>query len=179
MIHVWQVWASLRAVLNDGKLETLSLLGLPVCQIAYKRLLRLGSGRFARLSASVRSGEDTCPLDMRRLPRKFLKTMNSPKRLLVHDFLHELYETLAEPMPEGTGASKRPRTIRKRDDTKMAAVTHLIEKALPPGSFYEYLAMLRRAHPQETFSYKLFCSAWALVFLQLGLLAATVCAFLA
>lgn len=41
--------------------------------------------------------------------------------------------------------------------------TNLIEKALPPGSFYEYLAMLRRQHPHETFSYKLFCNVLNLV----------------
>ncbi|CAL1155697.1 unnamed protein product, partial [Cladocopium goreaui] len=72
--------------------------------------------------------------------------------------------TLAEPMPEGTGASKRPRTVKKRDDKTMIATTQLIEKAQPPGSFYEYLAMLRRAHPTGTFSYKLFCSVWELNF---------------
>lgn len=157
-----QVWASLRSAYNGNKLDRLMLMEFPVCQHAYKRLLRLGSDRFLRLCASVRGGDDGCPHDMRYVSRKFGVKMSSKKRQLVHDFLHDLYETLAEPMPEGTGASKRPRTMKKRDDKLMIARTHLIEKALPPGSFHEYLSMLRRAHPTETFSYKLFCSASAL-----------------
>ena len=152
------MWACLRSAYMGSKLQTLTLLGEPVCQNAFKRLLRLGSGRFLRLIASVRNGDINCPLDMRFVSKKFTNRMHSQKRQLIHDFLHELYETLAEPMPEGTGASKRPRTVKKRDDKTMTARTSMIEKALPPGSFYEYLAMLRRAHPTETFSYKIFCS---------------------
>lgn len=143
---------------NGNKLDRLLLMGFPVCQHAYKRLLRLGSDRFMRLCASVRSGDSSCPHDMRYVSKKFGGGVRSKKRQLVHDFLHELYETLAEPMPEGTGASKRPRTVKKRDDKLMVARTNLIEKALPPGSFHEYLCML----PTETFSYKIFCSASAL-----------------
>ena len=102
-------------------------------------------------------------MEMRYGKKRFPNKLHPQKRQIVHDFLHNLYETLAEPMPEGTGASKRPRTIKKRDDKNMIATTKLIEKALP-GSFYEYLAMLRRAHPTMTFSYKLFCPVQFLAF---------------
>lgn len=156
--YVCQVWSCLQTAYSGSKLQKLTLLDIPVCQCAFKRLLRLGSGRFLRLNTSVRAGDDSCPMDMRYVKKRFPDRMHSNKRQIVHDFLHHLYETLAEPMPEGTGASKRPRTVKKRDDKEMVARTNLIEKALPPGSFYEYLAMLRRANPTMTFSYKLFCS---------------------
>eukprot|EP00435_Cladocopium_sp_Y103_P074502 s863_g49.t1 len=161
-----EVWSCLQTAYNGSKLQKLTLLDIPVCQSAFKRILRLGSGRFLRLNTSVRAGDDSCPMDMRYVKKRFPDRMHSKKRQIVHDFLHHLYETLAEPMPEGTGASKQPRTVKKRDDKEMVARTNLIEKALPPGSFYEYLAMLRRAHPTMTFSYKLFCSVqvWELNF---------------
>ena len=51
---------------GDGERSgTLSLLGFPVCQHAYKRLLRLGSGRFNRLSTAVHEGAEDCPHDLR------------------------------------------------------------------------------------------------------------------
>ena len=172
-----QVWACLRSTYTGSKLQRLTLLDIPVCQNSFKRLLRLGSGRFLRLIDSVRKGDDDCPMDMRFVKKRFPNKLNSKKRQIVHDFLHHLYETLAEPMPEGTGASKRPRTVKKRDDKTMIATTQLIEKAQPPGSFYEYLAMLRRAHPTGTFSYKLFCSVQFLAFWFATSVADLVCCF--
>ena len=65
----------------------------------------------------------------------------------------------------------------RRDKKKLIATTQLIEKALPPGSFYEYLAMLRRAHPTMTFSYKLFCSVQFLAFWFATSVADLVCCF--
>ncbi|CAK9053149.1 unnamed protein product [Durusdinium trenchii] len=155
-----EAWGALQHAYDGYKIKKLSLLGHSVCQRAFKSLLRLGSGRVRRLVESVRNADESCPMDMRYCSKKFSPAMDSPKRQLVHDFLHHICQTLAEPMPEGTGASKRPRSVRKRDDKLMMRRTNLIEKALPPGSFYEYLAMLRRQHPHETFSYKLFCNEY-------------------
>jgi len=142
---------------GGSKLHRLELLGVVLCQGAYKRLLGLGTNRFQRLRSSVTNNDDDCPLDLRYVPKK-MNNLNWKKRQIVHDFLHDIYETLAEPMPSGTGCSKRPRTIKKRDDKLMEKRTGLIEKALPPGSFHEYLEMLRRQNRDMTFSYKLFCS---------------------
>lgn len=110
----YQVWSCLRSAYNGSKLQRLTLLDMPVCQNSFKRLLRLGSGRFLRLIDSIRKGDDDCPMDMRFVKKRFPDKLHSQKRQIVHDFLHHLYETLAEPMPEGTGASKRPRTVKKR-----------------------------------------------------------------
>ena len=139
----------------------MQVLGYPVCQQAYKRLLRLGSDRFTRLSTAVRNGDIDCPLDLRYSTREF--TAWTDKRQIVHDFLHELHTTLAEPMPESRCCSKRPRLIKKRDDKILQRATGMVEKALPPGSFCEYLAMLRRKHPGLKCSYKLFTTAAASV----------------
>ena len=59
-------------------------------------------------------------------------------------------------MPENRCCSKRPRLIKKRDDKVVERATGMQEKALPPGTFAEYLSMLRRKHPDEKFSYKIF-----------------------
>ncbi|CAK8995824.1 unnamed protein product, partial [Durusdinium trenchii] len=145
--------------------DTLQVLGHPACQQAYKRLLRLGSDRFARLSTAVRNGDIDCPLDLRYSTREF--TAWTDKRQIVHDFLHELHTTLAEPMPESRCCSKRPRLIKKRDDKIIQRATGMVEKALPPGSFCEYLAMLRSKHPGLKCSYKLFTTAAASEFARM------------
>ena len=86
---------------------------------------------------------------------------DTAKREVIHNFLFYLYETLAEPMPQGRGASKRPRKEIKRDDKVLQRATGLTEKALPPATFHEYLEMLQRAHPGQSFSYRIFCSVRA------------------
>ena len=99
-------------------------------------------------------------MDKRFITRKHTN-LALDKRQVIHNFLFHIYETLAEPMPQGTGASKRPRMKRKRDDKELQKATGMIEKALPPGTFHEYLEMCRQRHPQHSFSYKLFCRvAW-------------------
>ena len=153
-----EVWAAIRA--SNQENGRLTLLGKDLCQYAFKKLLAMGSSRFRRLRASVLSGMEDCPYDKRFVTRA-LTNLAIDKRQSIHDFLFHLYETLAEPMPQGTGASKRPRLEKKRDDKEIMAATGLVEKALPPGTFHEYLEMYRRDSKQQV-SYKLFCSVAAL-----------------
>ena len=164
-----------------------SLLGQPVCQSAFKRLLGLGAQRYARLRHAASVGE-AAPLDGRTLPRKLLlKTKTSlERRRVVTEFLSELYNTLSEPMPEANRSLKRksqfgfgkddgpvtlhPMRFRRHRGRrpKMAGVLHRgaekpLMRLLPPGTFSDYLMMFRAKHPvYSNLSLKLFCNeAWS------------------
>lgn len=87
----------------------LSFLGLPICNRGFCRLLGIGKTRFSTLSKSVRAGDRVAPLDGRYLPRGPGK--QSHKRSLVYDFLHNLWLTTGESLPDAghSSSNKRPR----------------------------------------------------------------------
>lgn len=150
------------------------LFGIKMCQQAFRRLLGIGSGRFRKLRKCAHEGE-SAPLDLRTLPKLRLAA-DRPKsinRQLIVEFLAELHATISEPMPEATGkksgdkvnAFRRSHGKRPRE----AARIHRIIKSspddamknlrlVPPGSFTDYLGMLRARHPDRKISLKLFNS---------------------
>ena len=151
-----------------------SLLGKPVCQTGFRRLLGLGPRRFSQLKAAVAKGSGP-PVDGRRRPRALDGTNveSLRKRSLIVEFLEDIYHTLSEPMPELSAKTKaesserplkglrfrrtrgkrpgkqfRKQQLEKPDDAPM--------RMLPPGSFTDYLRMLNAKYPGEKFSLKLF-----------------------
>ena len=109
----------------------------------------------------------------------------SENRIIVHEFLEELYQTVSEPMPETSEKGvvrqiafrkrrgKKPRLAsRQRKMTKEDKAKHAM-KYLPPGTFSDYLKLLQARHPDKRISLKLFSSEpWMnrapFVFLDLG-----------
>eukprot|EP00435_Cladocopium_sp_Y103_P031569 s4346_g8.t1 len=151
--------------------RTLSLVGQRMCQQAFRKLLALGSARFGRLWACVQKGTPV-PMDGRFLKKKdshrsFAQTAH---RQAIIEFLEEIYISLSEPMPEAKGPlrgnkrlafqrrrGRRPRLAaqlnRKGDTSQM--------RLLPPGTFSDYLMMLRARPGCEKVSLKLFNKVWA------------------
>lgn len=159
------------------------ILGHKVCQVAFKKILGLGSGRFARLNQAARAGLNA-PEDGRTLPKKLLlvsQKRSLQKRSCVVEFLEHIYNTMSEPMPEAKDclkrkfaheieieASKKPvpkkMQFRRLRGKRPKAARNLNRghkdasalRVLPPGTFSEYLELLRAKYPGETFSLKLF-----------------------
>lgn len=147
-----------------------------VCQDACRRLLGVGASRYARLKRAAVTGAPV-PLDGRCL-KKPLLTKNKAsvtKRSMIASFLTELYHTLSEPMPEASqslrqssadaGAESVPRNMRFRRNRgrrpRAAGLWHRGKdqtelRLLPPGSFNDYLSLLRARYPEEKLSLKLF-----------------------
>ena len=162
---------------DPGKIGQ-TLLGKPVCQSAFKKLLGIGSDRYAKLKRCAINGV-AAPMDLRTVGRKMLiRPKLAKKRELIVEFLEWLYTTVSEPMPEATGQVKRKvddaeldqgdrpkkpmhfRRLRGRRP-KLARVLNRGKdgsalRMLPPASYSDYLSLLRAKHPEETFSLKLF-----------------------
>lgn len=157
---------------TDGDRRTQALAGQPLCQQAFRKLLGLGSARFMRLRLCARTGRQA-PVDGRTLPKKTvgMSSERSVNRQRVVEYLEELIHTLSEPMAEATDqpvqglrcmAFRRNRGRRP----KLAAMIHRKLKnskaarqkirLLPPGTFSEYLEVLRARWPGEKISLKLF-----------------------
>lgn len=157
------------------------ILTKPVCQHAFRSLLGIGSNRYARLKKAAAAGV-AAPLDGRTLRRgrNVCDQKHSiRKRSLVIEFLTELYNTVSEPMPEAgkvvldkvrrdgdEESSSKPLELKKFRRSRgrrprLAAQLHRGNihpdiRVLPPGSFTDYLAMLKARHPTEKFSLKFF-----------------------
>lgn len=119
--------------------------------------------------------------------RRFGGKVLHQHRVLVAEFLEEIYNTIAEPLPERHGGGddsvnrggknenddrrpkprlcfrkhrgRRPKVVaqagRKKDKTNL--------RMLPPGTYSDYLNLLKTRHPDRRISLKLFCSvAWRL-----------------
>ena len=166
---------------RTGQSKHQVLLGRPVCPNAFRRLLGIGAGRYARLKRTATTGS-AVPLDGRCLKKKILaKNKESVrKRSLIVSFLTDLYHTLSEPMPEANQSLKAscsddaldsegvPRKMRfRRNRGRRPRAAGLLHRGkdqsemrmLPPGSFSDYLTLLRARHPDETVSLKLFSKA--------------------
>ena len=148
------------------KLHGQEVLGQPVCAQAFCRLLGIGHGRFQKLKSGVKRG--AVPMDNRFINRSKHRKV-SENRVIVHDYLMEIYEKLSEPMPEASECSmvrcmafrkrkgKRPRIFKAQ--TKMMTDKERRQtsmRLLPPGTFTDYLAILRTRHPTRKLSLKLF-----------------------
>ena len=158
------------------------LLGRSVCQHAFRQLIGIGAKRFENLRA-VAVGLRSIPRDGRKRPRR--DDGSNPesvrKRGLVIDYLEELYNCVSEPMPEANQTVDEgglqpsdsdlfviPRMKFRRNRGKMPRKNFREKQAtplqgqpvrlLPPGSFTEYLGLLKAKFPQEKFSLKLLCS---------------------
>ena len=143
------------------------ILGRPVCRQAFCRLLGIGHGRFQKLKASSSKG---VPLVDGRFVRKVASSKVHCNRVLVHEFLEELYQTLSEPMPEASEATtvknlgfrrrkgKRPRIASRQSKMSKGDKKKHQMRFLPPGSFTDYLHMLQARHPDHRISLKLFSS---------------------
>ena len=154
------------------------LLGKPVCQNAFRRLVGIGPGRYSKLKKAVVQGLPP-PVDGRERPRKMDGTNKESfrKRALIEEFLEELFQTLSEPMPELTararkrklaGEKEAPAMMRFRRRGKRPGKQYRKQqladdsskqvpmRLLPPGTFTDYLRMLQAKHPSEKFSLKLF-----------------------
>lgn len=172
-------------MLQAGKVgqHRFSLLGKSICSHAWRRLLGIGSGRFWKLSRAARL-QLPVPVDGRFVTRRFGAKVLHQNRVLVAEFLQEIYNTIAEPLPErhggeddsvnrGTGSKnenndrrprprlcfrkhrgRRPKVVaqagRKKDKTDL--------RMLPPGTYSDYLNLLKTRHPDRRVSLKLFCN---------------------
>lgn len=152
--------------------RSLTLLGRPICQQGFRKLLGLGSNRFHRLKTCAQTGSPA-PVDGRFLKKKGShgNLKQTAHRQAIIGFLEEIYISLSEPMPEAKGPlrgnkrlafqrrrGRRPRLAaqlhRKGDTSKM--------RLLPPGTFSDYLQMLRAREGCEKISLKLFSQVPAL-----------------
>ena len=151
---------------DDNRSRSIRFLDKPVCQTGFKQLLALGSSRFRRLWKSALVGKKP-PVDGRCRPREssHAQSGKSQHRQFVVEFLQELYLSLSEPMPEARGPIQGNRKMafqrRRGRRPRMAAILHRKQDApamrlLPPGTFTDYLTMLRTREGCEKISLKLF-----------------------
>ena len=160
------------------------LLGKRVCRHAFRTLLGIGSSRFMKLNRAAQWGLPV-PNDGRFVASKFSRRAHE-NRQLVTEFLAEIYHTISEPLPENHGGKsevagqcpkqdpqadsdpkpkprlmfrkhrgRRPRIVadagRNKDKKNL--------RMLPPGTFSDYLNLLRNRYPSNRISLKLFCKA--------------------
>lgn len=148
-------------------------MGVPVCQLAFRKLMTLGSQRFYRLRNCAVTGQPV-PTDGRSLAQKgAYQGKRSGGRALICEFLEELYQSMSEPMPEATGgASSGPRCMNFRRHRgrrpKLSSLQFKVKseshqqpgskrlRHLPPGTFTDYLMLFREKHPDTKVSLKLF-----------------------
>lgn len=88
----------------------------------------------------------------------------SDKRMLVFEFLNDMYENVAETLPDPCNSTKRPRHGDLKRDPRGMTTANL--KHLPPGKISHYLEILRSHHPSMKISAKLFNTVWQEQFLD-------------
>jgi len=162
------------------------ILSKPVCQHAFRSLLGIGSGRYSRLKKAATKGvaAPLDGRTLRRGKNICIQKNSIRKRSLVIEFLTELYNTVSEPMPEAgkvildkvqpsesethgnEASSSKPLELKKFRRSRgrrprLAAQLHRGNihrdmRVLPPGSFTDYLVMLKARHPTEKFGLKFF-----------------------
>ena len=125
--------------------------GQVVCYRGYMKLMGIGKNRFSVLSTAARKGETNCPYDGRYVPRG--QQVPSEKRSRIHQFLLELYEDVAEFIPDGLNSNKRPRHGElKIDPGNISEIRHL-----PAASISDYFRQCKSSLNDESISRKLFC----------------------
>lgn len=155
----------------EGSRKTQRLLGRPICQQGFRKILGLGTTRFWRLRRCAKAGT-AVPLDGRSLPKTNLhESKKKGNRELICEFLEELRQTMSEAMPEQTlgrpsgpksmgfrrHTGRRPR-LSGRQGHRMKADEGVRKtlRMLPPGSFSDYLTLFRSRYPDSKASLKLF-----------------------
>lgn len=155
-----------------------SLFGVQLCGHAFRRLVGLGQARYQKLVKCVKTG-GAVPRDGRFVARKNTFKKASPNRILIVEFLEEIYNTMAETLPESHGhvpkpsgdVPLRPARFRKHrgrrpkimSEKRMKTDPNLL-RFLPPGTFTDYLNILRARHPKnQKLGMKLFSKADAFV----------------
>lgn len=91
------------------------------------RLLGLGKGRFHTLLHAVKEKQECCPFDQRYIPRG--PQLLSEKKTKAHEFLMQLYQEAAEPIPDGLNSNKRSCEGAHRLDPKgmnRSLIKHLL-----------------------------------------------------
>lgn len=155
-------------MLNDRPSKGVcQLLGRPVCEVTFCKLIGIGQGRYCKLRKAVR--EQKLVSDG-RFAVKTRTTAAHPHRVLVVEFLQEIRATLAEPMPEvmeaGAAArmsfrklrGRRPKLYARQNNMSRSSKKDL--RLLPPGSFSDYLQLLNaRVEGPKKVSLKLFSRA--------------------
>ena len=132
----------------------LRLLGQLLCRRGYQQMMGIGKRRFHILNTAARKRETFAPFDLRFSPNRG-RTIISEKRQQVFDFLHELWENVAEPIPDGLNSNKRPRHGNDKCDPKNMCRENI--KHLPAGSINDYHRQCQAALKDMSVSRKLFC----------------------
>ena len=148
---------------------SMTLLGQPVCLVAFRLLMGIGKRRAGRLHRAARAGDEDCPVDERFVPKRHAYLPETSVKPQVLEFLQKIYNTLAEPLPEARSRleghdpdllpsikkrGKRPRHLYKIDaDTK--AYREGV-KFLPPGSIRDYHELCKSEYPALKIGRKVF-----------------------
>ena len=130
--------------------------GEAVCQRAFRVLLGIGTGRFRKLRAAAVKKE-TVPLDQRFQKREFLATnkQSCRKRECIVEFLEELYETAAEPLPnlDSKPAEEQARSAAEKfEDRRPEGRRQLFRRhrGRRPRLFLERAKLKRARAPTQT-----------------------------
>ena len=107
----------------------------PICNKGFQKLFGVGKKRFFTLSFAARNGEEHPPYDGRYV-KKGKKLQQTPIREKIHRFLLQLYEQVAEHLPDGINSNKRPRHAPKKFDS--SGLDRKRIKHLPYGSISDY-----------------------------------------
>ena len=159
--------------------KRLCFLGHSICVAGLGRLLGIGTSRTFKMRKAINLKLE-CPGDGRFLAKAkhFGDRRQTHKREVVHDFLHYLYNHVAESMPEIVARTcderqivqvepsckalrlarlkgKRPRLQIKRDKQLSAASSKAVRQ-LPPGNYADYHRMMVSKYPDEGITLKLF-----------------------
>lgn len=135
---------------KSGKSERrgLTLHGHAVCGKTFRLCLGIGRHRFDRLREAANK-KLPCPVDERFMPKKFQSLPKDSVQPVVTEWLHEMYMTTAEPLPEAADnirrRGKRPRSLYKTQPQEGQGHSSLA-KFLPPGSIQDYLELCRSDH---------------------------------
>ena len=132
-----------------------SLFGCPVCFRGCRRIWRAGSGRIERIRAALKSGARAPPADGRSTPRS--ESSTSVTWGQVASYLQELYDSVAEILPEDTTEE----TLRLVEDPtahlslECAAgpevnVVSDDVRYLPPGTIYDLWRVYNDLHPDSS-----------------------------
>ena len=117
------------------------------------KMMGIGKHRFEVLAKAARDPEcQHCPYDPRYVPTG--PKPSSEKRARVYDFLLELYDQVAESIPDGLNSNKRPRRGLLRTDPE--SMQRETIKHLPAGSINDYWRQCKASLRDESVSRKLF-----------------------
>ena len=127
----------------------------PVCNKGFQKMMGVGKKRFSTLNTAARNGEEHPPYDGRCVKRG-KKLVPSATRDKIYDFLMQLYQQVAEHIPDGLNSNKRPRQGEKKLDRSDIDRTQI--KHLPFASISDYYRQCVEALGGMRVSRKLFCS---------------------